>query len=138
MGKVEKVFILLMCMNLFLFVYFPLIDGTQNTQQRTLLSKFINLDSETPTISSGGVSGEISKISLSTDSAVVGESTLSLVSTMRMIWNAIKGILSFLFAPVIVMNSIPNIPSTVTLFVILPNILILVFGTISFLKGFDW
>ena len=138
MGKVEKVFILLLCMNLFLYVYFPLIDGTQNTQQVSLLEKFINLDGANPTIASDGISGEISEISLSTDSAVVGESTLSLVSTMRMIWNGIKAILSFLFAPVIVINSIPNIPSVVALFFILPNILILVFGTISFLKGFDW
>jgi len=136
MGKVEKVFVMLLCMNLFLFLYFPLVFEGENAQQKSLLSKFMNVD--TNSIEGTDISGDLAGMTLESDDAVVGDSTLSLVSPFRMVWNGIKGILTFLFAPIFIISTIPNIPSTVILIFALPNILLLLFGTISFIKGYDW
>ena len=138
MGKVEKTFVIMLSVNLFLYFFFPFVASTQNTLQDSIISKFIDLDSNTPTIDGTEISGEMSEIEIETDDAVVGSGTLSIVSTIRTIWGYISAIIGILFAPVMVIASIPNVPNIAILLFALPNTLILVFGTISFIKGNDW
>ena len=135
MGMVQKAFVILLCMNLFLFIFAPAIGKSQDN---TLLSKFFNMDSESITMDGTDVSGTLQDVNLVEDSAIVGASTLSIVSTFKMVWNFVKGILGILFAPIIILNSMDGTPYLVKLLFLVPNVIILLFGTVSFLKGYDW
>jgi len=135
MGMIQKLFVVLLCMNLFLFIFAPAI-GT--SAENTLLSKFFNLESESISMDNTDVSGTMQNIDLVEDSAIVGASTLSIVSVFKMVWNFVKAILGILFAPLILVNSIAGAPYLVKLLFAVPNIVILLFGTVSFIKGYDW
>ena len=135
MGMVQKVFVILLCMNLFLYIFAPAIGKSQDS---SLLSNFFNMDSPSLTMDGTTVSGTMQDVSLVEDSAIVGASTLSIVSTFKMVWNFVKGILGILFAPMLILNSIDGTPYIVKLLFLVPNIIILLFGRVSFLKGFDW
>jgi len=134
MGLVQKVFIVMLCMNLFLYFYIPSDWGVDST---SVLSNFIDLSGEQVSMEGTSVSDSLPS-STSSTTASIGTGTLTFVSTFGMIWAFIKFILTVLFAPILIIYIIPDIPLAVAAFFVLPNVLILIFGTISFIKGSDW
>jgi hypothetical protein len=133
MGLVQKTFILMLCMNLFLYFYLP---SDLNLGQDTLLSKFLDISEENVEISSE-LQDTLPTSSESTTSSI-GGGILSFIDNFGLAWDFIRFILTMLFAPILVAFIVPNIPVTVALLFILPNILILGFGIISFIKGYDF
>jgi hypothetical protein len=111
-----------------------------NTEAGQMINQFVQVDSDmnSTSISSSTASGMLNNLSLGESTAVVGVDTLSIDSPLRTVWNGFVLILSLLFAPFVVLNAIPNVPTVVSLLILVPNIVVLVFGTISFLRGYDW
>ena len=134
MGIVQKVMIIMLCMNLFLFFYIPE-DWT--VSQDTLLSKFVTI-SDTSISFEGSEVGDTLPTTTNEQVAIVGSGTLSLIDSFGMAWGIIRFILTLVFAPLILAIIIPGLPIIVTTFIVVPNIAILIFGTMSFIRGYDW
>jgi hypothetical protein len=134
MGLVQKVFIVMLSMNLFLYFYIPTDWGVDSN---SVLDNFIDLEGEQASMSGTSISENVPS-STSSTTASIGTGTLTFVSTFGMVWNFIKFVLTLLFAPILIIYIVPDIPLAVAAFFILPNVLILIFGTISFIKGSDW
>ena len=132
MGVVQKVFILMLCMNLFLFFYLP---EDLNLGQDNLISKFLNIDGDDVQLSDD-LQNTLPTSSESTTSSI-GGGVLSFIDTFGLIWDGIRFLLSLFFAPILIAFIVPNIPSTVAILFILPNIILLFAGFISFIKGYD-
>lgn len=134
MGVVQKAFIVMICMNLFLYFYLP---SDWSLGQSGIIGNFADLSGQTLNIDGTGLNENMPN-SLSQDTAVVGTGSLSLVSTFRMVWGFVQFILTLFAAPLIVALIIPDIPLVVQAFLIIPNLVVLAFGTISFIRGADW
>ena len=133
MGVVQKAFVILLSMNLFLYFYIPTDWDVDST---SVLSSFIDVSGSTAQV--GDNLRDTIPSDVSSDTASIGEGSLSFINTFAMIWNFLKFILTLMFAPIIIAYIIPSIPMAVVLLISLPNIIILTFGTISFIKGSDW
>ena len=129
MGNLEKIFVMLMCANFFMYIYLGAAESTQNA---SLLNLFLDLESNNP----GSLAGTLPS-SVSSDTAVVGTDTLSIASPIRMVWNFLDGILTYLFAPAVVISTIPNLPIQVAQIFCLPYFIMLMFGIVGFIRGKD-
>jgi len=134
MGAVRNAFVLMLCMNLFLFFYLP---TDLNIGQENLITEFVDISESGDVGISQNMSNTIPS-STSESSASIGEGSLNFIDTFGMAWGFIRFIASMLFAPILIALMIPNIPSAVALLFILPNILLVAFGLISFIKGYDF
>jgi|SRR6056297_166115 len=134
MGMVRNAFILMLCMNLFLYFFMP---SDLNMGQDNLITQFVSVSDSGKVGISNNMSSTI-PTSTSETSTSIGGGTLNFIDQFGMAWGFVRFVASLLFAPVLIAIMIPNIPTAVALLFILPNILILVFGIISFIKGYDF
>jgi len=135
MGAVQKTLIIMIMANLFLYFFLPSeFIGPDTTE---VLGNFINLEGDTASVENTTFSRNLPS-DLETDDAIVGSSTLSIASPFRMIWDSIEFILTLFFGPVVLAYIIPDIPIEVAAIIIIPNMIILIMGTISFIRGADW
>jgi len=133
MSVVRNAFVLMLCMNLFLYFYLP---SDLNTGQENLLSKFIDISDSGDVSLSQNMTSNLPS-SKSEDSASIGGSNINFIDTFSMIWGFLYFIISLLFAPILVALIIPDVPTAVVLLFIVPNVLLVVFGLVSFIKGSD-
>lgn len=132
MGIIQKVFIIMLCMNLFLYFYLP---EDLNLGQDNLISEFLDIDGDDVQLSDN-LQDTLPTSSESTTSSI-GGGVLSFIDTFGLIWDGIRFLLSLFIAPILIAFIVPNIPSTVAILFILPNIILLFAGFISFIKGYD-
>jgi hypothetical protein len=132
MGLVQKTFILMLCMNLFLFFYIP---DDLNLGQNTLLSRFLDISDDNVELNEDLV--ETLPTNTESTTSNIGGGVLTFIDQFGLIWDLLRFFLTMLFAPIVVAFIVPNIPVQVAVMFILPNILMLLFGYLSFFKGYD-
>jgi hypothetical protein len=132
LGPLTKTFLILLCLDLFLFVYMPTDWHLDNGR---IFETFFDVDrdAETMTINSTQMN-ETVPASLQEDSTLIGGSAFSLVATFRMIWDFLKLLGTFLFAPVVIISNI-GAPFIVNLIFSIIFVPLMIFGFMQAIRG---
>lgn len=136
MGIVQKTTVIMMLTYLFLY---PILSASglmpsAFSTTKSQLSAFVN--TETASID-GSTAMDTLPDSLVSDTAIVGTQSMSIVSTMRMVWEFAEWILTAMIGGLFVLLLKMNMPIIICIFLGLPFTIIQIFGVISFIRGWD-
>ena len=136
MGMVERSSYIMMAIYVFLYPIFLMtgMHASAVTQTEGMIDKFV--DHDTGSIEGSDIQANI-PTELSTDSAIIGTETLSVVSVIRMVWDFLKWVLAALVGGMFALMLMLEFPIVICIFIGLPFTLIQILGMISAVRGWD-